>query len=287
MTIGTRTGQVVFGDGHGLPVVHWDPLRRTTRWGRPARWSRPVRNFGDLLGPMIVDRLARDLPRPVDPGRRLVAIGSILHFAGPGDVVWGTGVNPKGELDEHILRTLDIRAVRGPQTAELLRNRYGLDVPAVYGDPGLLLPHAFPALAGAPPSPLHDLTVVPNLNDLAPRGSMPSGWRGCVVSPRANVGAIIRRIHRSRLVVGSSLHAIIVAESLGVPARAVASGHEEPFKYEDYYLATGRDPAGLLVGSVDEAIDLGGAPALDWDAAPLLAAFPRDLWTGRATEAAA
>ncbi|MCW4384768.1 polysaccharide pyruvyl transferase family protein [Salinibacterium sp. SYSU T00001] len=279
--IGTRQGQVALGDGNGVPVVHWDPLRRTGRWGRPSRWSRPVRNFGDLLGPMIVARLAAGLPRPPEPDRRLVAVGSILHFAAPGDVVWGTGVNPKGELDAAVLRTLDVRAVRGPRTAQLLRESYGLEVPSVYGDPGLLLPNVFPELSEAPSRTRRAVTVIPNLNDLAPRSTLPASWRGHVVNPRSNVTTILRRIRDSSLVVGSSLHAVIVAESMGIPARAVATPHEDPFKYEDYYLGTGRDPKGLLASSVEEALDLGGAPPLNWDSRPLLDAFPRELWTGQ------
>lgn len=272
---GRREGQIVLYDANGVPVVHWDPLRRTSLWGTPTRRSRPLHNFGDLLGPVIVSRLAQALPR-ASGGRRLVAIGSILHFAQDGDVVWGTGLNPKGPADATTLSSLDVRAVRGPRTAESLR-ALGAEVPPVYGDPALLLPRAFPALA-LRPSPVHGLTVVPNLNDLAPRATFPAAWRGNIVNPRSNLRAIIRRIRRSRLVVGSSLHAIIVAESLGVPARAVATPHEDVFKYEDYYLGTGREPRGLLAASVDEAVDMGGAPALDWDPGPLLESFPSDLW---------
>ncbi|MBF0672935.1 MAG: polysaccharide pyruvyl transferase family protein [Salinibacterium sp.] len=274
--LGERHGQVVLGDANGVAVVHWDPLRRTSRWGRPTRRSRPLRNFGDLLGPLIVSRLAQGLPR-ASGDRRLLAVGSILHFAGPGDVVWGTGLNPKGPTDATTMGALDVRAVRGPRTAESLR-ALGAEVPAVYGDPALLLPRVFPELARRPSSPRHELTVVPNLNDLAPRATFPAGWRRDIVNPRSPMRGILRRIRDSRLVVGSSLHAIIVAESLGVPARAVATRHEEPFKYEDYYLGTGRDPRGMLAASVDEAIDMGGAPALNWDPGPLLASFPSDLW---------
>jgi pyruvyltransferase len=101
-----------------------------------------------------------------------------------------------------------------------------------------------------------------------------------VLSPRAPLARVLRGIAHSELVVGSSLHGVIVAEALGVPARAVRSHAEPSLKYEDYFLATGRDPDEVVAGSVEEARERGGAPPPAWDPAPLLASFPADLWTG-------
>lgn len=266
----------------GVDIAHWNPLRRTTTWGAPSRRARPVRNFGDLLGPLVVRQLVREFglaPATHDVTPRLLAIGSVLHLAEPGDVVWGAGLNAKTGTEVLTLPALDLRAVRGPRTHAQLLSRFGKRSPTTFGDPGLLLGALFPHLL-VPPQRRHGVSVVPNLNELAQLQS-----RDRVVNPRWPLRAVVRRIARSELVVGSSLHGIIVAESLGVPARAVRTSEEGSFKYEDYYLATGRDPHALLADSVEDAIARGGTEPPLWDPRPLLDAFPTDLWSGGATPA--
>lgn len=113
---------------------------------------------------------------------------------------------------------------------------------------------------------------MPNYNDL------PQYVRSSrVLDPRRPLDECLRAIGSSRLVVGSSLHGIIVAEALGVPARLVRSTTEPEFKYADHYLGTGR--AGWTAAeSVEEAIRMGGEPPMEWPGAALMEAFPTDLW---------
>lgn len=271
-----RDGQLAIGPVRGVDVAYWDPLRRTGLWGADVRISRAIGNFGDLLGPFVVGALvdAWGLPEATAPARMLT-IGSVLHFARDGDIVWGSGLNAKTGAEVGSLSRPDLRAVRGPRTAESLSTRFGRTAPAAFGDPGLLLGALAPRLQPGPDEGRRAVSVVPNLNELA---TIPS--RENVVNPRWPLRRVLRRLAESRLVVGSSLHGVIVAESLGIPARAVRSGVESAFKYQDYYLATGRDPDAVLADSVAEAIARGGAEPPDWDPRPLLRAFPRELWTG-------
>jgi pyruvyltransferase len=114
------------------------------------------------------------------------------------------------------------------------------------------------------------VTIVPNHNDLARFADTR------VVSPLSPVHEVIGAIARSEFVCGTSLHAIVIAEAYGIPARLIRSAVEPPFKYDDYYAGTGRErysPA----GTVDEAIALGGEPPAVADVDALLAAFPVDL----------
>jgi pyruvyltransferase len=263
-----RDGQLELVDVAGVDVAAWNPVRSSNRWGRHVLRARPVRNFGDLLGPVIVRELVAQLGLgAADERRRLLAVGSVLHFGRPGDVVWGAGRNAKAGAPPG---GLDVRAVRGPRT--------GADHPGavVGGDPALLLGGVRPDLI-VDPAHRSGVTIVPNLNELA----AVTDRRG-ILSPRAPLPRVLRTIARSTLVVGSSLHGVIVAEALGVPARAVRAVEEPAFKYEDYYLATGRDPDEVVAGSVEEALERGGAPGPRWDPHPLLTAFPTDLWAGQA-----
>ncbi|CCH85900.1 putative polysaccharide biosynthesis protein [Modestobacter italicus] len=253
-----------------VELVHWNPRRRVSRF-LPGRITRPVGNFGDLLGPMVVREMLRraGLTSAVADGR-LLSIGSVLHFARDGDVVWGSGVNGKS-LDAPVTaRRLDVRAVRGPRTRAVLQER-GIAVPEVYGDPGLLVGQLWPRESLLRPGPRSPVTVVPNLHDAPAHARTPG-----LLDPRTDVGEVLARIANSDFVVGSSLHGIVVAESFGIPARLVRPGAEPLFKYEDYYAGTGR-PAPRPAASVEAAMDAGGEPPAVLDPA-LAAAFPRDLW---------
>lgn len=250
----------------GVRVVRWNPLK--------ADGTSRIDNFGDLLGPRIVERLA---PAVGDHSefRSLLSVGSVMQFAAPGDVVWGSGVNAKLRLRRtNPRRTFDVRAVRG-RLSGLALAAEGSTVPEVFGDPALLLPEVFPetnawATAG---QKRRGVVIVPNVNDF---DAFPAS--ADVVSPTGEAWSVIRQLLSAELVVGSSLHAIIVAEAYGIPARAVRSASESIVKYVDYYSGTGREDV-EIAESVGHALELGGAPsAVSSPSGALLATFPADLW---------
>jgi pyruvyltransferase len=257
-----------------VEFVHWNPRRpvRARGWARTLPIRRRVNNFGDLIGPVIVDELLRRCGFANTGSGRIVTVGSIMHLTRPGDVVWGTGVNGK-EAGLGGAPDLDIRAVRGPRTRERLLSAGVARVPQVYGDPALLWGRFWPReryLAAS--AARHAVTVIPNFND------WPRLWDADqAVDPRGDLYALVGRIARSELVVGSSSHGIILAEAFGVPARLVASGSEPILKYADYYEGTGR-PNFAGAATVREAIDAGGEPPPRWDPEPLERAFPWELF---------
>lgn len=261
-----------------VELVHWNPRRRIFKGPISRRLpisGKRVKNFGDLLGPRVVQEMLRRAtggqPKPVRDAR-LVSIGSVMHLARDGDVIWGTGINGKHMDDELPFKSADFRAVRGPHTHEIL-TRNGHSVPEVFGDPGLLVGELWPSLRQE--EVRYPLTIIPNLNDLSAYAGLDD-----VLDPRSDLDECLLRIAQSEFVIGSSLHAIIVAESLGVPARLIASSVEPSFKYDDYYAGSGRGTY-KTARSVSHAIDLGGEGSVSWDPAPLLNSFPYDLWTER------
>jgi pyruvyltransferase len=256
-----------------VEVVHWNPDRPVVpgRVGRRIPLARPVDNFGDLLGPRLVGRILADrgLDDATAPAARLLTVGSILHLARSGDVVWGSGINGKmADLDPDL--ALDVRAVRGPVTQARLA-RIGIEAPSVFGDPALLWGRFWPRSSYATTT-TRRVTFVPNMNDWKTHRRDPRA-----ISPRRPADEVITAIAESELVVASSLHAIVVAESFGIPARLVRPGREPMLKYEDHYAGSGRETF-HAAATVDEAVALGGEPPLSWDADALLSAFPEDLW---------
>lgn len=256
-------------------VVHWNPKRNT--FPRPFRRlpvGKLVNNFGDLLGPRIVERIVADRG---DAGRsapagRVLTVGSVLHMAQDGDIIWGSGKNGKVVEEEHKARTLDVRAVRGPLTARWLSDR-GFDVPEVYGDPALLLPTLYPELTTLSTEKTRAQVLVPNLHDAAAWSHHPD-----MVSPIGPWRDVVEAIISSETVVASSLHGVIVAEAFGIPVAHVVSRTEPLFKFRDYYEGTGRSMPKLAL-TLDEALQ--SPPERDshvldgWSAQALLDAFPR------------
>ena len=257
-----------------VEIVHWNPVRRRVPgWRGLLTRRRPVDNFGDLLGPLITRELVtRAGGRPEDGAdRRLLTVGSILAMARRGDVVWGTGVNGKNLHHDYDVAGADFRAVRGPLTRDFATAR-GATVPAVYGDPGLLVGQLWTREEVAGDRPRTSHLVVPNFHDFG-RTPVP----GPELWPRSPLHECLAAIAASDLVVGSSLHGVVVADAFGVPARFVRSDVEPDVKYRDYLAGTGR-PDVEIADSVEDALRRGPHPPPRWDPVPLLEAFPAELW---------
>jgi len=255
-------------------IVYWNvarPPRLLRRLPYTNHLARLENNFGDLLGPMVVGRLLEvNHYRNMSPTRPLLTVGSIIHMATMGSVVWGSGRN--GNSDSLLSTALDIRAVRGPLTRNWLLSK-GVKCPVIYGDPALLLPELRPDLVEASRVKRHDVTFVRHIDQ---KPQLPIR-KVRTISARDELEKVLRTIVQSKFVVASSLHAIIVAEAFGIPARTVRSPTESPFKYEDYYQGTGRRNYRIAL-NLREAVKAGGEEDLIFDREPLVEAFPFDLF---------
>ena len=90
----------------GVHAFQWNPLREVD--GE----TQLLNNFGDLLGPVVVELVLESIAPGTrleqTPERRVVSVGSVMHFARPRDVVWGTGINGK-------VTNARVHGERGPQ----------------------------------------------------------------------------------------------------------------------------------------------------------------------------
>ena len=229
-------------------------------------------NVGDYLSLIVVDWLKNERGITSHTSRNgktghLLAIGSILDISYQNATVWGSGLQEDKRYWWRLLRKLDIRCVRGPETRRILLEN-GYDCPDVYGDPAVLLPLLYHP---ENQEKEYDYRVIqhhsmlnPDANGLDP---VTDDWKG-----------FIDALVKSRRIVSSSLHGIILAEAYGIPAVLLA---ENPglFKYRDYYYSTGRYSF-PVAKSVEEALRI--EPAQLPDLRPLrenlLNSFPEDLW---------
>jgi pyruvyltransferase len=203
-----------------------------------------IPNFGDAMSRDIIEWVSRAEAKLVLGGDRskLMAVGSILQYARPGDVIWGTGVHPGGY--EAFWRDttplpISVLAVRGPITRDVLLARQ-VDCPEIYGDPAILAPMLYPRRW----SPTEDAILIPHFLEYDYYASNREASLGLrVVNPLSDWHEIVDAITSARKVISSSLHGLIVAEAYGVPAIWFRPSQSEGYlKYQDYYGSTNRAP---------------------------------------------
>jgi len=162
-----------------------------------------------------------------------LGLGSIMHFAKDGDTIWGTGIN--GKMLDFNIPKINALCVRGPKTRQILIDQ-GISCPEIYGDPGILTSRYHKIETPR----INEYAIVPHFSELNHPEILKHKER--VINPTDSLENVIKKIAQSQLIISSSLHGIIVAESYGVPAVLLRITENEPlFKYEDYYMGTGRD----------------------------------------------
>lgn len=248
-------------------VYWWEPKNKKPNIGDHVAYDLVNRVLAQK-GKLISDKL--------DSSKKLVSVGSVLHFANTGDAIWGTGLNKKIDDDKNRFRSLDVRAVRGPKTKAYLNNR-GIDVPDVFGDPAILLPFFYPKALMEGQAQKRPYIVINHMNDDM---AQYKGHESELVTPMQYPGSFIEAIVNSEFVISSSLHGVIIAEAYGVPAVFLDSNSgESMFKYEDYFGGTNRSSV-PKVTSVEEGLSVvrQTPPDLSAQAIRLYQAFPFDLW---------
>lgn len=218
---------------------------------RPYLYWYRVRNFGDMLAPFLFLRIARRLARFCNVrGERLpqeveinVTVGSLLEHLGhnaPNCVLWGPGLI--APLDSKMLAPKCIRAVRGPLTrAELVKQ--GIDCPAVYGDPALLLPRLYNPRVNQ----RYTVGIIPHYVDWEhPWVQRQRSHPGTLVlDVRKPVRRFIRDLKSCEVILSSSLHGIIGADAYGIPSFWIEISDRvlgEGFKFRDYFASVGVEP---------------------------------------------
>lgn len=264
-------------------IYDYQPMR----YGYQMYQDSPY-NLGDTLGRVIVHFLLEkkgiDIDQWIPQKKHLFTVGSnIFGSSIKGNyqdaTIWGSGILKEPLHREAFAqrlsgRKLDIRAVRGPLTRDVLL-RFGHKCPEVYGDPAILMPLFYQPK----PEKKYKYSIVlqfvheQSFHETHPNERM-------ISMNTDNYQYVIDEIVSSELVFSSSLHGIILAESYGVPAIFFRGlGKRIDFKYLDYYYSTGRTDI-KVAESFEEAMDWEPLPIPDFSELRqgLLDSFPYDLW---------
>lgn len=215
-------------------------LRRIRYNLRPSiYWARSdTPNWGDDFNPWLFQKLTGSIPIycPHKDIPRLLMAGSIIDQAGPLDSCWGSGlIKPDLEVSFRLTRA---HATRGPLTRDILVSR-GVECSDVFGDPGLLAPD----YVNTDRTKRYALAIVPHYIDYADGVKFAHETSAELVPVSEPIETFIQRIAAAERVCSSSLHGLICAEALGIPAfwirfsDGLIGGN---FKFRDYLAGTGR-----------------------------------------------
>jgi hypothetical protein len=214
-----------------IPLFYWSEIKFI---------FREKENYGDLLSKYLVEKISGKPVQFVQPKKQpwykmnktnFLAVGSILHHATKHSIVWGSGI-----IDhEQEIAEADFRAVRGPQTRDLLL-KLGYNCPEIYGDPALLLPKYYnPQIEkkykiGVIPH-YHDYKIAVNLFQDDPEIKV-------IDLLTMDVEEVTREILSCENIISSSLHGLIVAQAYKIPALWVEFSDKifgNGIKYVDYF----------------------------------------------------
>lgn len=199
-----------------------------------------VCNFGDQLSPFIIKLLTNQKIKHTIKTEKLLALGSIFFSLRNKDHVWGSGLlNPHHIKFALTAQNVTYHAIRGPKSRELLIE-HGIDCPAVYGDPALLLP----CLVKNNIEKKFRIGIVPHFSQLKFfNDAITYDEKIKIIDVEKPFHEVVREILACEIILSSSLHGIIVAEAYGIPAYMLTVEkplHGDLFKFEDYFHATQR-----------------------------------------------
>ena len=240
-------------------------------------------NLGDYLSHTVVEYMLSlkgySLDQASNGKKDLYAIGSIILMGHQDCTIWGTGLpfrpsKIRAFFHCPLFRRLDIRAVRGPLTQNVLE-KMGHKCPSVYGDPAVLMPQIYHPKAKTKE---YSRLIIPHFSREKMVNSLSNSDK--ILSMKTNdYRYVIDEICKAEKVISSSLHGIILAESYGVPTVFYQDRPDEyNFKYTDWYRSTGRNMKECMTLSDALKSKPQELPDLREMRKNLMQSFPYDLW---------
>lgn len=173
----------------------------------------------------------------------LIIGSSLTLLCNKQSIVWGAGViDDAKELPAHPKKVL---AVRGPLSRQYLLDR-GIECPAVYGDPALLVPKVYhPTITKK-----YKLGIIPHYSDydspLLDKLKQDSDILFIRMEGYNKWTDVVDMILSCEAIASSSLHGLILSEAYHIPncwieiEGGLLGGH---FKFHDFFLSISKDRA--------------------------------------------
>lgn len=221
-----------------------------------------INNFGDALNPILIEKLFSIKNHIKDANHaKLFAIGSILQnlyckkkyrFISffqrlylPAAHIWSSGLITPPARGCRLKRKIKIFALRGHYTRDILQCHTKQDLSSIpLGDAGLLASDLLIKI----PSEAHRVGIIPHLVDeknelisdlikLVPGSTL--------INICGDPFETLNKIASCGIILSSSMHGLIAADSLGIPNQWIKFSDEvigNDFKFKDYYSVYGLEP---------------------------------------------
>ena len=200
-------------------------------------------NFGDELSPIILNKLyEKNIPNTnlMNYPKKILGVGSILHLSNTNDIIWGTGIRTYEH--PYNFKNLRVFAVRGLYTRKFLTEKK-INVPEIYGDPALLYSKIFDIKKSNAYE--YEISFIPHFTQFDEYSKLLKEKKSNIhiINPSNNYKLVINDIAKSKYIISSSLHGLILSDSLDVPNIMLYEKelNEGKLKFQDYYSSQNRD----------------------------------------------
>jgi len=206
-----------------------------------VKWAR-LWNWGDAINPILIEKISGRMPTYVNDNPDYLCVGSVLQWATKNTTVWGTGFI--GE-DRRLKCQVNIKAVRGPLTRDIILKQ-GYSCPEVYGDPAMLYTRFYKTKT----LKKYRYGIIPHYIDqkskwLQQFKNNPDVKIIDIITPpiECNINKFIDDVNECEIILSSSLHGIILGDTLGIPSYWIELSDKvigKGFKFQDYFASVNR-----------------------------------------------
>lgn len=236
--------------------------KNSSRNGRKMKvYYTKLANMGDQLNKLIIEQcFGYPVERCSFLDGELCAIGSCLGqytlhgshamrlqqrlngIIKPRVAVWGTGfINYSDCEGTFFKKKMEFHAVRGELTRRNVECMIGQELDIPTGDAGILASELLDEM----PQKLYNVGIIPHICDLREPAveKLARQYKASkIISVKDEPMQVIKEIAQCDMILSSSLHGLIVADSLGIPNQYVVFSDKplgDGYKFADYYSAYG------------------------------------------------
>lgn len=219
----------------------------------PTRWWDNELNFGDLIGPWLVEKITGKEAVWVDKKKpHYLIVGSILGRVSPSSIVWGIG-SFGSEQKGNIETNATYLAVRGPLTRSKLQMQ-GIECPRVYGDPALLVPDYYHPYV----KKQYEVGVVLRWSEKKRKKELEKIPGILIIDLLTDdIEGVLDKFLSCKKIVSTSLHGLIIADAYGIPNAWVIAqtGAGKEFKFWDYLISVNKCRKPIEVDFNSQTVD--------------------------------
>jgi pyruvyltransferase len=186
------------------------------------------RNFGDVLGPYLLEKFSnKTAVYSAASASQIVVCGSIVEHLPDGYAGIVAGIGCANSTTRKDLSNADVRALRGPLTAQRTNVR-----DAILADPGLLVSDLIERQEKS--------FKVGFIGHYADRTNT---FLGKQINIKWPIEKVVREADKCESIITSSLHGLILADSLGIKRKWVKYPKVQGggFKFKDYGASIGQN----------------------------------------------